>query len=65
MKKLIILAGILSIGFMSLVNPAPIVRAPHSPFSILKKKNRGIIKDHGHTRGTTPKIRSGYTINKK
>ena len=69
MKKLIILCYLISIGSMNSLYASPVNIAP-KPGSLVslfnKKKQQGIIKDHGRpTRGQPPKVRSGYTINKK
>jgi len=64
MEKLFLYA-LISIGFVNILQASP-VKPPHSPFSVFhKKKHSGIINDHGLTRSTVPKVRSGYTINKK
>jgi hypothetical protein len=63
-----ILFILISMGFMNELYASPENNEPHSPFSIFhfRKKQRGVIKAHGGiTRGTPPKVRSGYKINKK
>jgi hypothetical protein len=65
MKKVIILCILISIGFANSLYASTINKTPHHPVFNFKKKHSGVIKGRGHGRGKPPKVRSGYSINKK